>query len=63
MKKEEPQKLRNVSMFKNVIGIKLKLKLNTDNTASGIVNYIFSGFNTLEYNYTVLAHTYCSDNM
>lgn len=38
MKKEEPQKLRNVSKLKNVVGIKLKLKLNTDNTASGIVN-------------------------
>ena len=38
MKKEEPQKLRNVSKLKNVIGMKLKLKVKTDNTASGIVN-------------------------
>lgn len=56
MKKEEPQKLRNVSKLKNVIRIKLKLKLTTDNTASGI----FSVFSMLEYDYTVLAYTYWS---
>ena len=54
MKKEEPHKLRNVSKLKNAIGMKLKLKLTTDNTASGI----FSVFSMLEYDYTVLAYTY-----